>query len=181
MTPRDDLRALAEAHRENIAEIRQQSGKHYTGCNCTFCNVIARSERALAAAQQTPQEQCHWCKHAQARHVHGEGTCIVYGCPCVRFVVVEVAPQTPAARPAEDEPPEGFVWLSKSLGAVFPTHEHARATWPVHDTLPESGILGDYARLRDGSVWLLYQQGEWRQVAPVGTLMPPTDEPPVVK
>ncbi len=43
--------ALREALKENMAEIRQQAGTHYAGCNCTFCSVIARSETAIAPSQ----------------------------------------------------------------------------------------------------------------------------------
>lgn len=42
---------LKTALRENIVEIRQQSGVHYVGCTCTFCSVVARSDAAIDAVE----------------------------------------------------------------------------------------------------------------------------------
>jgi hypothetical protein len=41
------LQQAREALAANRDEIRQQAGAHYTGCNCTFCSVIARTDAAL--------------------------------------------------------------------------------------------------------------------------------------
>ena len=42
-----EVARLRAAILENVAEIKQQSGVHFIGCTCTFCNVVTRSNAAL--------------------------------------------------------------------------------------------------------------------------------------
>ena len=95
MTPRDDLRALAEA-RDGIIEDLVRLGAFKADSNAAenFRVIVDNRLRALAAAQEPPH-RCHWCKHERANHVNGGGSCIVQHCPCVQFCVTEVAQQTP--------------------------------------------------------------------------------------